>query len=186
MEPTQVLRDEHRLIERMLKVLEAACQKAERGDMRPPIFEKAVDFIKNYADRNHHGKEEDILYTTLPQYGIPKEGGPIAVMLYEHDDGRKFVKGLVEATESYQKGNQAALKAMVSNARGYANLMGQHIPKEDGILYPMSEAVLPPKAKEELARQFAEADKKVFTPALREGYLRAVAELEHELGLNSK
>lgn len=116
MKPTDELKDEHKVILRMLKILEKAAQNLEEGkEVKPEGFKKAVDFIRNFADRCHHGKEEDTLFPMMEKYGIPREGGPLGVMLYEHTLGRNYVKGMAEALEKYEKGDRSSIKKLVEN-----------------------------------------------------------------------
>jgi hemerythrin-like domain-containing protein len=92
------LKEEHRVIEKVLNALDAFTLKLERGEeVNAEVLEKSVDFIRNFADKCHHGKEEDRLFTLMTQQGFPKDNGPIAVMLQEHDLGRSFVKAMDNA-----------------------------------------------------------------------------------------
>ena len=102
---TEVLKEEHKVIERMLKILSVACEKLEKNqEVSPEIFKKAIDFIRNFADSCHHGKEETALFTIIEQRGIPRQG-PTGVMRIEHEQGRRFVKALAEAVERYENGD---------------------------------------------------------------------------------
>ena len=75
MSATEELKTEHLAIERMLAVLEASCQRLEAGQrVRPDVFREAVDFVQNFADRCHHGKEEENLFPRLQERGVPREG----------------------------------------------------------------------------------------------------------------
>ncbi len=162
MMPTDVLMQEHRVIERMLNILNNAADSVEKGEDVPmTVFEEAIDFIRNFADKWHHSKEEDMLYPAMERRGVPAHGGPIGVMLVEHDMGRKFVSGMAAAVERYKKGDEGAKEAIVENARGYASLLGEHIPKEDTILYPMANQVLSPKDNGELMERFEKVEKEM-------------------------
>ena len=93
-----LMKHKHRVIERMLAVLEAADAKVEAGEELPKrFFSRMTDFIRNFADRCHHGKEEDNLFPAMEKRGIPRQAGPIAVMLTEHDWGRAYVRGMDKA-----------------------------------------------------------------------------------------
>ena len=82
----------------------------------------AVDFIRNYADRFHHAKEEDVLFVALVENGMPREHSPVAAMLMEHDQGRAFVKAMEEATLAALAGKRGQEKIIAENARGYIEL----------------------------------------------------------------
>jgi len=185
MSATQNLREEHQVILRMIKILNVASGKLERGEsVSLEVFKKAVDFIRTFADRCHHGKEQDTLFPRLGEKGIPTQGGPIAVMLIEHDRGRQYVKGLADAVASYEGGNKTALSLIVENARGYAELLDQHIYKEDNILYPMGDRVLSESDNVELLEKFENIEKGIIGEGKHEYYLRMVEELEKELGIS--
>jgi len=181
---TENLKEEHRVIERMLKILNVACERLERGEeVSPEVFKKTIDFIKTFADRCHHGKEEDTLFPTIEQHGFPRQGGPTGMMLMEHDQGRGFVRAFAEAVEKYERGDKNAKQAIIENARGYTMLLSQHIPKEDEILYPLADKVLRADEQKELLEKF----KKIEVERIGEGkhheYLHLVMELEKELNI---
>lgn len=177
--PTQILKDEHRVIERVLAVLRRAAGRLESGEkVDPSVFERAIDFVRNFADRYHHAKEEDALFTTLAAHGIPAQQGPIGVMLMEHDQGRAHVRGMAEALERYKAGDDSARAALAEHARGYADLLSAHIYKEDNILYPMGDRVMPATVQAELLEDFHRLEEKVLSPAEHQRYIDTVAELE--------
>src|SRR5512137_1052010 len=106
MKPTEQLKEEHREIELMLKILEKACKKLESGEkVSPEHLEKIVEFIRVFVDKCHHAKEEDQLFPAMEEAGIPKQGGPIGVMLLEHDMGRESVREMSEVLRKYKSGD---------------------------------------------------------------------------------
>ena len=134
MKATQVLRDEHEGILAMLAVVETAAKRLESGKEIPSdMMTNAVGFFRNFADKCHHGKEEDELFPTLERYGIPKQGGPIGVMLAEHDQGRAFVRSMGDAADKYARGDKTAAPALAQSTLGYVNLLRQHIAKENNV-----------------------------------------------------
>lgn len=148
--PTTILSGEHKnillVIDRILK----ECNKIDSGgELDKAFFQKVVGFIKNYADKFHHAKEEDILFMELNKDGVLEHCNPIGQMLHEHDLGREFVKGLNEAVE---KGDKTEA---VKNARGYCELLQEHIFKEDNVLYPMADEALKEDAQKSIAEKFA-------------------------------
>ena len=143
MGPIEKLMDEHQNILKGISFLENGCDRLEKGDNIPAdFFVSMIDFIRNYADKYHHAKEEDILFIRMEKAGFPSGGGPIAVMLAEHVQGRDFVAGMEEACGKYAGGDKSSAKVIVENGRGYVYLLRQHIEKEDKILYPMAVDVL--------------------------------------------
>jgi len=182
---TENLKEEHQVILRMIKVLIVASDKLEKDeDVSLDVFKKAVDFIRTFADRCHHGKEQDTLFPALGEKGIPKHGGPVAVMLMEHEQGRLYVRGLAEALAKYEGGDKEAKNTIIENARGYTELLDQHIYKEDNILYPMSDKVLSQYDNKELLEKFEKIEKEIIGEGKHEYYLHMIEELEKELGIN--
>jgi len=183
MRPTEVLKQEHEVIKRMIGILETACDRLERGEELPAnLFRQVVDFIRTFADRCHHGKEEDFLFPRLEERGIPREGGPLEVMLLEHEEGRHFVRGMAEAAEKYGRGEAGAKAALVENARGYTTLLTSHIAKENDVLYPMGEQVLTEADEQELLERFEEVEQVRIGEGKHEEYHQLVHRLEAQLG----
>ena len=184
MSATNELRTEHRAIERMLAILETAAQRLEHGErVRPEVFRQSVDFVRNFADRCHHAKEEENLFPRLEARGVPRQGGPIGVMLFEHDEGRAFVGAIAGAIDVYDRDGQAAAQAIAENARGYVDLLRAHIAKEDNVLFPMADRVLSAADQAELEQRFEQIETERMGPDTHERYHRLLDELEREMGL---
>jgi hemerythrin-like domain-containing protein len=184
MTATEELMTEHRAIERMLAVLDAAAGRLEAGErVRPDIFREAVDFVRNFADRCHHGKEEDNLFPRLEELGVPREGGPLGVMLFEHDEGRAYIGAIADAVDAYEGSEEAAARTIASNARGYVSLLRDHILKEERVLFPMADQVLSAADQRSLAESFERIETDVMGAGVHERYHRMLDELERELGL---
>ncbi|HLE81239.1 MAG TPA: hemerythrin domain-containing protein [Dehalococcoidia bacterium] len=181
--PTELLKQDHRVIERMLKVLATTADRLDKGqEVDPSVFDRSLDFIRQFADYNHHGKEEDILFNAIEQAGIPKHGGPVGVMLEEHDEGRKGVQKMVQGLERYRAGDKSAAAQIVRGARDYVYVLRSHIPKEDDILYPLADEVVPPKVHSQMQEQFEKVEEERMG-AKRPYYLQMVDDLEKEIGL---
>jgi hemerythrin-like domain-containing protein len=179
MKPTQELSHEHQAILLMIRVLEKISDKLEAGrKVDVGHLEKAVDFIKVFADKCHHGKEEDLLFPAMEKAGIPRTGGPLGVMLNEHVAGRGYVKAMTEALAGLKKGDKAAAQLFAENARKYGALLSQHISKEDQILYPMADARLTEAQQAELSACFADVEENVIGHGKHEEYHRLLEELE--------
>lgn len=172
---TQRLKDEHQLILRMLALLEENAGRTEAGTFRDyQFYLDGVDFIRNYADRFHHAKEEDILFEALIENGMPRANSPVAAMLMEHDLGRAFVKGMEEAATRALNGEPGQDEAIVTNARGYLELLREHISKEDDILYPLAEKVIPEAKRDGIVEGYHAAEENA-AQGLEEHY-RAIVE----------
>ena len=144
---TSMLSEEHQLILKAIDVILKECKQLDEGqELEKSFFENAIDFIKNYADKFHHAKEEDILFEKLNSDTVQMHCNPIPQMLYEHDTGRDFVKGMERGLEETDK------KTVIENARGYSYLLKDHIMKEDNILYPIAEEALNDEQKDAILK----------------------------------
>jgi hemerythrin-like domain-containing protein len=155
MTPIETLMNEHRLIESVLDALESYTGRLAAGkEAEPADLSKFVRFIREFADRCHHGKEEDILFETMIENGFPREAGPIAVMLQEHDEGRRYVAVLADAADRSGSWNDEDRGRVRRAAMGYAELLRAHIMKEDQILYPAAESRLGGRVMDDIGRRF--------------------------------
>lgn len=179
MRPTEILKEEHKEIKRMLRILGKVSEKLKSGEIvEKDVLEQILQFIKVFADKCHHGKEEDLLFPAMEGAGIPREGGPIGVMLYEHNVGRNAVKGMTEGIEEFYRGNEDARKKIVENASTYIELLDSHIYKEDNILYPMAEMHLSEEEQRELTEKFEEVEKNIIGEGTHSKFIELLENLE--------
>ena len=156
---TTALVDEHRLILRMLTVLERNAiltREGEYPDYR--FYLVAVDFIRNFADRFHHAKEENVLFEALVANGMPRQNSPVAAMLLEHDQGRAFVSAMEEAAQAALRGEPGQDGVIAANAVGYLELLREHIAKENEILYPLAERLIPDIMRDTIIAAYGAAE----------------------------
>jgi len=178
MEATDSLMGEHRVIERVLTSLETAAQGLTAG--RPvgaAFFVEAADFIKGFADGCHHMKEEGVLFPALEAAGVPRQGGPIGVMLAEHVEGRRLTQAMRSAALSLAAGQSDQAAAVAQHALAYVALLRQHIAKEDRILFPMADRVIAPAAQGDLTEAFERVEHEETGEGVHEKYHA----LAHEL-----
>jgi hemerythrin-like domain-containing protein len=170
------LMQEHRLIEGVLVALQNFALAARAG--RPTERRRAADFatfFREFADRCHHGKEEDRLFQRMVAAGFPADRGPIAVMLGEHVQGREHVQALAALGASSEPLSTEERNSLVLHALAYVPLLRAHILKEDQVLYPMAQQALDAAQMDELAAEFDEFEAEVVGPA-RLAELEALAE----------
>ena len=183
MKATQTLSDEHKVILRVLAALETASTRLQAGEsINPAFFTDAADFIKGFADGCHHRKEEGVLFPAMIQAGLPRESGPVAVMLSEHEEGRRFTRGMRQAAEKLAAGDQDARLEIVSNAQAYVRLLRQHIQKEDYILFPMADKVIPPEQQPQVNEDFDKVEREETGEGVHEKYLALAEKLTREIG----
>jgi len=159
MKPTDLLKEEHHGVQLSLRVLEKLCEKfsderdadksAYAGDLA-----RLIDFFRVFVDKCHHAKEEEILFPALIEAGLPKEGGPVQVMLQEHELGRKLVSELDMGLHNFQTTQKKDLDDLIGPAKNYIQLLTAHIDKEDNVLYPLADAKLPGTLQTEMIEAF--------------------------------
>lgn len=179
MKATQQLKDEHEGIKLMLKIMEKISNELKNGkELNNDHFEKIIDFIKGFADKCHHGKEEDILFPAMVNHGIPDKGGPIAVMLHEHQLGREHIRQLSIAFEDFKAGNKTATKEIISSSMDYVFLLLNHIEKENKILFMMADKVLNEAEQAEMFEAFEKLEIEKIGIGKHEEYHHLLKELK--------
>lgn len=174
--PSTVLKDEHKVILRVIRVLRTLVAHSESGNgFEVDSLKQCVGFFRYFADACHHAKEEDLLFPVLESRGVPNEGGPIGVMLYEHSVARTLTRQMGECIEAFTKGDADAEEQFRSNALQYIELLTNHIHKEDNILFNMGDQVMTTEDQSNLCGKFCEVGCKTFGGKKREE-LEAVAD----------
>ena len=121
-QPTRILSDEHQHILTVLKILNQEIDALNSGkEIDVNFFKEAIDFIRNYADKFHHAKEEDILFVEFEKKAGESHCNPVPQMLHEHELGRDFVKNLEIGVHENDKSK------VIESARGYVGLLQEHI-----------------------------------------------------------
>ena len=143
-DPFQVLEQEHRLISRVLDAL----AKAVEQDMPLDYYERAVTFIEGYATVFHHAKEEHILYRYLLEHGMPRDYGPLGVVLEEHDYGDEHIANMRKQLAAEDRAG------LIETVKVYVTLLRQHVATEDDLLLPMGRAMLTEEEIAEVAARF--------------------------------
>ena len=155
MKSVERLMSEHDLIERGLSLLEDAIIKIEDGQALPDGFsEWVVRFFQQFADQCHHAKEEDVFFPVLKQRGIPEQGGPIGVMLYEHELGRDCVRRMQEASQTQPFDSHKFAEA----AKQYVPLLHEHIFKENHVLFRVAERVMSEADDDDVTSKFSQVE----------------------------
>lgn len=164
MMPIGLLMIEHRLIERMIKLMDSQLRKIKKGNKIDACFiDAAVDFIRIYADKCHHGKEEDILFKSLSEKELSEEHKKMMnELINDHVMGRETVKKLEEAKESYLKGQDGAIKAIILNIETLVNFYPRHIEKEDKHFFIPSMGYFTNSEKDSMLKNMYEFDKNMI------------------------
>ncbi len=152
------LRHDHEAILSALRILDQIANEIDKGS-KPgkPDLVNFIGFLKEFADKCHHGKEEGILFPAMTQAGIPERGGPIGVMLSEHVSGRDLIRRMDDALAG-----PLDYKKFAAAAKEYSSLLQSHIEKENSVLFPLAEKTLDAARLESLYESFEEHEEKVI------------------------
>lgn len=170
--------DEHRLIVRVLGALDSMSgQLAGEGLVPREDVGRFATFFREFADRCHHGKEEDRLFVKMNEQGFPREYGPVGVMLSEHDAGRSHVRALAAVGQGSGPLTAEEAESVQAHVNEFVPLLLQHIQKEDHVLYPMAMQALPPGELANLDQECEEFDRDVMKPGQVHGLKALAADL---------
>lgn len=164
MKPRGPLMIEHRLIEKMLKVVEKEIAYINNDSAVDSVFiDTVVDFIRIYADRTHHGKEEDILFRELEKKDLNDDDRAIMKeLINEHVLARKAVRELVAANQNFRNGDSKTIDSIKEKMAYLVRFYPEHIQKEDKIFFPNTERYFTGKELEKMLADFREFDRKMI------------------------
>jgi hemerythrin-like domain-containing protein len=184
--PIEELEAEHRVIQKMVAGMSVLADQLEGGEaVDVSLLESIVVFLRTFADRCHHGKEENFLFPTLIRRGVPSHGCPIGGLTMEHQKGRVMVGELADAIRGYAAGEPPARENLIKSLRALVAFYPSHIWKEDYLLFPLAGKVLTPEDQQELRDKFETVERELGRDVL-EGFDKVVAELERKVsGIDS-
>jgi hemerythrin-like domain-containing protein len=184
--PIEELEAEHRFIHKMVAGMSVLAEQLEGGEaVDVSLLESIVVFLRTFADRCHHGKEENFLFPALIRRGVPSHGCPIGGLTMEHQKGRVMVGELADAIRGYAAGEPPARENLIKRLRALVAFYPSHIWKEDYLLFPLAGKVLTPEDQQELRDKFETVERELGVDVL-EGFDKVVAELERKVsGIDS-
>jgi hemerythrin-like domain-containing protein len=155
---------EHRLIEKMLKFVKKVLAKVEEQHaVDPVIVDAVVDFLHIYADRTHHGKEEDILFRVLRNKNMSgNDSRMMNDLIEDHIFGRKITGELVKANIRYKEGDKTSLSVIFARLATLVDFYPKHIEKEDKVFFPLIQAYLSKENEQAMIGEFWEFDRKMI------------------------
>ena len=183
MSPTDILSEEHRVIEQVLDCVDRVSSRcAGGGGFDAESALEAVDFLQHFADQCHHGKEEGHLFPLLEARGLPHYVGPTAVMREEHEQGRRYLSVMAATIEPAKAGDHVAREKFVAYANAYTRLLRDHIHKEDHCLFTMAKNLLNEEDCQTLLGAFQGSERDTGEGA-HEHYLEVAHRLADRLGV---
>lgn len=173
---------EHANIKRMLMVVRAFCYKLYNKEYVDfADVDQMIDFIKNYADKHHHGKEELKLFNKMVQHLGPAAQKLVTNgMLVEHDMGRFYIQQLQEAIKDYQSGNKEAVLDIIANSISYTHLLDRHIQKENDIVYPFAQKNFNKEISDEIQKECEEFEENANQQGFQDKYILLLEQLENK------
>jgi hemerythrin-like domain-containing protein len=184
MQPTDILMNEHRVIEQVLNCLEKIleqCTTEKKLDTKSA--KQAIEFFRSYADRCHHGKEEAHLFPVMQANGFSGGCSPVVVMLREHELGRLYIQGMDAVIEPAAAGDPESLKWFIQHGQSYLNLLKEHIRKEDICLFPAANHRLAEKDQQQLLAAFEKDEAEELKQGTYEACLKIANELADRFGV---
>lgn len=179
MDAIDVMMEEHKNIKKILIVTRKYCNMLlnnEEFDIN--VFYDIIDFIRNYADKHHHGKEEEMLFNKMQTECVDAIKKTIQHgMLVEHDMGRMYVRDLEEALNKFKAGDNDAKLDIIANAISYTHLLTRHIDKEDNILYKYALNNLSKDSLDKLNKESIEFEKEAENNGIQHRYIEMLERL---------
>lgn len=163
MKATEALKHDHEAVKLMMRIMETISARIRSGQkVQRQDLDNITDFLRVFVDRCHHAKEEQILFPVLEDAGIPKAGGPIGVMLAEHEQGREYARNISRNLINFEAADNSRAMELSNNMKTYIELLDEHILKENDVLFQMADKVLTAEVQEKLFDRFEELENKVI------------------------
>jgi DUF438 domain-containing protein len=171
---------EHEMIERAMAVLKSNLEKIDEAIKAPLQMQRAIDFLLEFGDKIHNTKEEKFLFPLMGQKGMPVEGGPIGVMLMEHDAERNLLQRMMGELPNLVDATPVARQKFAADGFEYLTIRAEHIWKENDVLYAMGRKVFSDEDNTSLLGAFKTLDQQTYGDAAREHYAQMLAEVEKD------
>lgn len=161
-DPIAVLTHEHVFIKKVITALGNLASSPDRAARaNPETLRDIIRFMREFADRCHHAKEEDLLFPAMERKGVPDSGCPLGALRHEHQQGRDLVKALDAATEALAAGQADAAGNLAKTVEKITELYTSHIWKEDEMVFPMVERLFTEDERAALFERFEKAEEEI-------------------------
>lgn len=179
MDAVDLMKEEHSYIKRGLQVIrKMSISILESGGVCQEDFKNIIEFIRNYADKHHHNKEESILFKKMQEQIGEMVKAPLSGMFIEHDLGRLFISNLETALQRVKDGDNDSRVDVIANAIGYADLLNRHIDKEDNAIYSFARRSLSLDALESINDECRIVEESAKEKNIQDKYIKILEELE--------
>ncbi|MDX1775559.1 MAG: PAS domain-containing protein [Desulfobulbales bacterium] len=171
---------EHEMIERAMAVLKNNLERIDTAVKKPLQMQRAIDFLLEFGDKMHNTREEKFLFPLMGEKGLPIEGGPIGVMLMEHDAERHLLQRMMTELPGLAEASAAGRQKFAAEGFEYLKVRAEHIWKENDVLYAMGRKVFSEEENASLLHDFTSLDRQTYGPEAREHYNRMLVEVEKD------
>jgi len=171
---------EHEMIERAMAVLKNNLEKIDEAVKAPLQMQRAIDFLLEFGDKVHNTKEEEFLFPLMGQKGLPVQGGPIGVMLMEHDAERNLLQRMMAELPNLAEAATTARQKFAAEGFEYLTIRAEHIWKENDVLYPMGRKLFSDEDNTSLLNAFKTLDQQTYGDTARDHYAQMLAEVEKD------
>jgi len=171
---------EHEMIERAMAVLKNNLEKIDEAVKAPLQMQRAIDFLLEFGDKVHNTKEEEFLFPLMGQKGLPVQGGPIGVMLMEHDAERNLLQRMMAELPNLAEAATTARQKFAAEGFEYLTIRAEHIWKENDVLYPMGRKLFSDEDNTSLLNAFKTLDQQTYGDEARDHYAQMLAEVEKD------
>ena len=171
---------EHEMIERAMAVLKNCLEKIDESVKTPLQMQRAIDFLLQFGDKIHNTKEEKFLFPLMAQKGLPVEGGPIGVMLMEHEAERKLLVKMTADLPGLAEAGTPARQKFAAEGFEYLTIRAEHIWKENDILYAMGRKVFTDEDNTNLLAEFEKVNEQAYGTEAKELFAQMLLEVEKD------
>ena len=169
---------EHEMIERAMETLKSNLENIDTGGYDLLQLKRSLDFLLEFGDKIHNSKEEGFLFPLMYERGVPKEGGPIGVMLMEHDDERRLLQHMLAQVDTLPSAEPETVAKFRREGLEYLKIRAEHIWKENDILYPMARNVMQDGDPENLLAEFNKVNQEAYGDDAAEKFAQMLKEVE--------
>jgi DUF438 domain-containing protein len=177
---------EHEMIERAMAVLKSSLDDLEQAAAKPVQMIRALDFLLEFGDKIHNRKEEELLFPLMGQRGIPTEGGPLGVMLMEHQAERALIAAMIMQAKGLKSATPEAREEYRRKGYDYLKIRAEHIWKENDVLYKMGQRVLSEEDNTALLAGFARVDAETYGETARDKFRQMLKEVEESARVQTR
>ena len=169
---------EHEMIERAMAVLQNCLENLDVSAKNPVQMIRAMDFLLEFGDKIHNRKEETLLFPHMEMKGIPVKGGPLGVMLMEHEAERELLGSMIMQVKGLQNASDTEKEDYKNKGLEYLKVRADHIWKENDVLFKMGAKVTGDEENTELLEGFARIDTATYGTTAREKFQQMLKEVE--------